>query len=1348
MQKIKKLLLFLILFSSLSYWNNKVRSQTSNEVLPLVAFNATGGYTTQTNQGTFIPLNSSVTFTDATTNNPIGVTWAFEGGNPTTSDKSVVNISYSTKGKYDVTLNATNAIGTSTLSIPDFVQVGNEASIWNMPKGETGENFYKLSGDGGYLTGTNNNGIIAFAEKFSAPAAVGEISEVKIFFARNTYNTEDLIVSVYSVGDNKKPLTQIASTKLDIDYIISDRYTTVTFDEPVVINDDFFIVVTASQNNTIAIGSSTQNINNNSAYYLLNNEWYAMNEGMGLNLCLNIVPTFQYNELDVDRKHLIFDDKNSQSQTLTVSSNTSWKAIPSAPWIRLTDITQNSFKVSLDNNKHAYKSGYITLTGGGLRRIINVEQAMAVPLNLTAVNDGDHNVKLKWNKNFVLSEDLYDDFESYTPFTINPSGSSNWYYIDGDGLQTYSIANIDFPNSESPMAFMIFDPDKTTPPISSPNPILNAQAHSGTKSLVCFSSPYGKVNDWFVSPELNFEGEFRFSFWAKSGSIYLDSFRVMYSTSHEGDFVQLSDNIIEAPASWTRYEYIVPAGTRYVAINCVSDSKYIFMIDDVFIGQGNTPASASIQTKTLAVSEEISYERQYTNKDKYQIIDILEHINNQQKINKDFSGKFESETVIDKPTIVTKKSKTITNVQLKQVSSLKTAKASLPIDPSTRFIKWHNEEVYSTYGIGGSTYEAAIRFNAEDLALHLDYQLASVDMHVATAGTYVLKIYKNGNVIAYQPINNIQVGQTFRVDLIKPITIDTSFDELLIAYEVSNYSGTPSAIDKTANVRNRGALIKTGQNWVNLTDASVTKGNWIITGVLNKIDKKADVTYNIYRQGEKIATTNIPFYKDEDIPISGNICYTVTATQNSGSNLESSKSNQAFVTLKQLLSVTANNAERYYGEDNPDVTGKYTISGFLNNDTDAVLSKKPVVSIDPLVYYKFLQAGLYENAIEINGAEDNANKYRFVYKNGNLRIKPLESDASLSSLLIDNQSFSNVPELYTIDCDSEAKETKIEITPNDPKATIELLSNNPSIVLLGNTITVRFEGPSKEKVAFAIIAHDGKTRQEFSLFVEKPYCTDATLKNVKINGITVNELPELYTIDCQNMTDKVIIEVTPNDPKATIELLSNNSNIVLFENTITVDLKKPNKENITFAIIAHDGKTKEEFNVIVEKYFVFDDIVITRWGSTMTVINNPTNNGGYKFVSYKWYRNNTEISQDQSYYAGDGHNNGDKYYVELTTDHNIVLRTCEVTPTLRSLTVKAYPNPVSGTETVYVDADVDEYLLQNAVIEVYSTSGSRIKEVKVTGRLTPIVLETSSGTYIFKLRGEQGFTKELKVIKK
>jgi PKD repeat protein len=65
-----------------------------------------------------------IDFTDQSANNPTSWQWSFPGGNPSSStDQNPVNICYATSGIYDVTLIASNAVGSDTLVLAGYITV-------------------------------------------------------------------------------------------------------------------------------------------------------------------------------------------------------------------------------------------------------------------------------------------------------------------------------------------------------------------------------------------------------------------------------------------------------------------------------------------------------------------------------------------------------------------------------------------------------------------------------------------------------------------------------------------------------------------------------------------------------------------------------------------------------------------------------------------------------------------------------------------------------------------------------------------------------------------------------------------------------------------------------------------------------------------------------------------------------------------------------------------------------------------------------------------------------------------------------------------------------------------------
>jgi hypothetical protein len=113
------------------------------------------------------------------------------------------------------------------------------------------------------------------------------------------------------------------------------------------------------------------------------------------------------------------------------------------------------------------------------------------------------------------------------------------------------------------------------------------------------------------------------------------------------------------------------------------------------------------------------------------------------------------------------------------------------------------------------------------------------------------------------------------------------------------------------------------------------------------------------------------------------------------------------------------------------------------------------------------------------------------------------------------------------------------------------------------------------------------------------------------------------------------------------------------------------------------------------------------------------------------------------------YNAGDATYESALTSRTLVVQTSVGNEIVKeSQVITVYPNPVSHSAPVYVSADMSESLLTGAVIAVYSESGSLVKNVPVTGKLTRVDLSVHAGTYLFVLKGKTGIIETLKVIVK
>ncbi|WP_206082056.1 PKD domain-containing protein [Maribellus sediminis] len=76
-----------------------------------------------TSTSTTVDQGETVSFTDASSNNPTSWSWTFEGGTPATSTAQNPTVTYSTAGRYNVTLTAGNADGSDTKTVTDYIRV-------------------------------------------------------------------------------------------------------------------------------------------------------------------------------------------------------------------------------------------------------------------------------------------------------------------------------------------------------------------------------------------------------------------------------------------------------------------------------------------------------------------------------------------------------------------------------------------------------------------------------------------------------------------------------------------------------------------------------------------------------------------------------------------------------------------------------------------------------------------------------------------------------------------------------------------------------------------------------------------------------------------------------------------------------------------------------------------------------------------------------------------------------------------------------------------------------------------------------------------------------------------------
>jgi PKD repeat protein len=215
--------------------------------------------------------------------------------------------------------------------------------------------------------------------------------------------------------------------------------------------------------------------------------------------------------------------------------------------------------------------------------------------NLDTLNPGNHNYSNAQGAIFNISpsqpgDTLKMDFESVSDFSLN---FNPWTVRDMDGDSTYGIQDHYFPNNGSPMAFIAFNPALVNPSMATDTAI---QPHSGSRFGASFASINQQDNNWFISPLIQLDTNGQFTFWERSytDQYGLERFNVLVSNTdnNPSSFTVITGPTpLSAPLKWTKKTFSLSAYNNqkvYVAIQCVTNNGFIFLIDDLEVVPGSS----------------------------------------------------------------------------------------------------------------------------------------------------------------------------------------------------------------------------------------------------------------------------------------------------------------------------------------------------------------------------------------------------------------------------------------------------------------------------------------------------------------------------------------------------------------------------------------------------------------------------------------------------------------------------------------------------------------------------------------------------------------------------------------
>lgn len=194
--------------------------------------------------------------------------------------------------------------------------------------------------------------------------------------------------------------------------------------------------------------------------------------------------------------------------------------------------------------------------------------------------------------NLQLAEAIFEEsFESYPNFTKT---FAPWTVIDNDRLRTLGIPDTHFSGSGTLIAFLVFNPQATIPPLA------DLVAHDGDKMVASFASVDGMNKDFLITPRIQLDTNSVVKFHALSYLPHYEggSFKIAVSTADDPLLIDeyeyiLGEDYLVAPSDWLEFSFDISEYDNqevFIAIQSSFDHAAAFMVDSFSVHSGNVSA--------------------------------------------------------------------------------------------------------------------------------------------------------------------------------------------------------------------------------------------------------------------------------------------------------------------------------------------------------------------------------------------------------------------------------------------------------------------------------------------------------------------------------------------------------------------------------------------------------------------------------------------------------------------------------------------------------------------------------------------------------------------------------------
>jgi len=170
---------------------------------------------------------------------------------------------------------------------------------------------------------------------------------------------------------------------------------------------------------------------------------------------------------------------------------------------------------------------------------------------------------------------------------------------------------------------------------------------------------------------------------------------------------------------------------------------------------------------------------------------------------------------------------------------------------------------------------------------------------------------------------------------------------------------------------------------------------------------------------------------------------------------------------------------------------------------------------------------------------------------------------------------------------------------------------------------------------------------------------------------------------CENRIKSTTIKITLTEERDIVLKLGNDSprkqgdeNLGYYYE-IPFKFGKPGLDTLIYTLLSTDNIYSESDTLLIETPIPFDSITKQKWNNVIFINNNPKDNGGYEFVDFRWFENDSTVSNLQFYSAGpkstDTLSSSDIYKITMHTKDGVRISTCEGSPKIKIIQTTRKP---------------------------------------------------------------------------